>query len=121
MGQPLKKRAYSANMDGRAQMKSGDSEVKRTRIEVVGEINQPLTYANFARVQMTPHEGIITFARIDPATASGEAGETAETVDAPAVARIVLPHKVMAGLYNAIRIEDEKHGYVGIVSDGDDE
>lgn len=102
-------------------MKSDDSEVKRTRIEVVGQINQPLTYANFANVQTTPYEGIITFARIDPATASGDSGETAETVDAPAVARIVLSHKVMAELYNVIRTEDEKHGYFGIAAEGDEE
>ncbi|MEA3402670.1 MAG: hypothetical protein U9R79_15630 [Armatimonadota bacterium] len=74
-----------------------------TEIQVVGEMNQPIVYANFAKVQLTPYEGMITFARIDPATAFAESGaEMADTVDAPAVARLALPHSVMQGLHKAL-------------------
>ncbi|MGC9319430.1 MAG: hypothetical protein ACP5KN_15460 [Armatimonadota bacterium] len=96
-------------------MNAEGSKQPGTRIEVVGELNQPITYANYAKVQLTPYEGMITFARIDPATAVGDVGEdTAATVDAPAVARFALPHVVIRGLYIAIQKQIERHPDLGL-------
>jgi hypothetical protein len=89
---------------------------RRTRIDIVGEINTSISYANFAKVQVTPFEAIVTFARVDPATATGQVPggtDVAETVDAPAVARIALPHKVLAALAKAIREQLSKHPELG--------
>lgn len=83
-------------------------EDEGTRIEVVGEINTSIAYANFARVRSTPYEALITFARIDPATAAGRE-DVAETVDAPAVVRIALPHQVLVGLRRAIEGQMRRH------------
>ncbi|MGI5819252.1 MAG: hypothetical protein ACOX9R_14280 [Armatimonadota bacterium] len=84
---------------------------KHTRIEIVGQINQPIQYSNYAEVQITPLEALITFARVDPATAVSDSGDAVATsVDAPAVARIALPHQVIVGLYRAIRAQCERRG-----------
>ena len=90
---------------------SGPGERQPTKIEVVGEINQPIQYANYAKVQITPYEAFITFARIDPATAIAEdGGEVATVVDAPAIARTALPRKSLWGLYRAIETQWEDRG-----------
>lgn len=90
---------------------SGPGKRQPTKIEVVGEINQPIQYANYAKVQITPYEAFITFARIDPATAIAEdGGEVATVVDAPAIARIALPKEVIVGLYRAIETQCGKTG-----------
>lgn len=99
-------------------MSAEQGKQRGTRIEIVGEMNQPITYANFAKIILTPWEGMITFARIDPATAAGDPEEeTAAVVDAPAVARIALPHAVMSGLYRAIRKQVEQNPGLGLVLD----
>jgi hypothetical protein len=96
-------------------MNREEGKRRGTRIEVVGEINQSIVYANFAKVLLTPYEGVITFARVDPATAAAQGDEeTAAVVDAPAVARIALPHAVIAGLYRAIGAQVEKRPELGL-------
>jgi len=85
-------------------MSAAQPERQSTEIKIVGEINTTIMYANYARVAVTPLDAIITFACIDPATASpGQEGQdVAPTVDAPVVARIALPHAVLKALADLI-------------------
>ncbi len=92
-------------------MPTPEPEREPTQIDIVGEINMGTIYANFARVTVTSLDAVITFAYVDPATVSpGQDGEEgpALTVDAPAVARIVLPHAVLEGLEKAIHAQSAK-------------
>ena len=89
-------------------MQSKTVEPKPTNITVVDEVDTRIAYANYAKVQVTPFEGFITFALIDPATALGGQGEIAESVSAPAVARIALPLAVLQPLVDAISAQLEK-------------
>lgn len=99
---------------------SRPGEPRPTKIEVVGEINQPIQYANWAKVQITPFEAFITFARVDPATAIAEGGgEVATVVDAPAIARIALPKEVLVGLYRAIGTECNRAGLSLVSKEGE--
>jgi len=91
-------------------MSAVQPEPEHTKIEIVGEINTSILYANFAKVIVTPFDAIITFACVDPATALGDeaADAPASSVHAPAVARIALPHLVLEGLEKAIHDQIEK-------------
>ena len=92
------------------QSKTVEPEPQPTSITLVDEVDARITYANYAKVQVTSFEGVITFALIDPATALGGQGEIAETVSAPAVARIALPLAVLRPLVDAISAQLEKKG-----------
>ena len=89
-------------------MQSKTVEPQPTNIMIVDEVDTRITYANYAKVQVTPFEGVITFALIDPATARGSQDEIAGTVSAPAVARIALPLAVLRPLVDAISAQLEK-------------
>ena len=83
-------------------MENAKEGSERTEFRIVGETEVDVAYANFAQINITSVDAVITFARIDPATASKNEEDRVTTIDAISVARIFLPRDILEALHEAI-------------------
>jgi hypothetical protein len=91
-------------------MSVGNPGEQRLDVELVGQSEKAITYANYARVDVTPWEAVITFGLIDAATVKRvEGGDLSGSVQALATVRIALPPSVFVATRDLMsKIIDER-------------
>ena len=100
-------------------MPKWDADKTEATIQLAGEEDATVVYSNFAKVTITPLDAIITFAFLDPATMRSGDNDGGPSVDARPVARVVLPHQMLAGFINALHTEIKKHPEIGVAIAGE--